>query len=147
MTLSNNVRRTVGIVVGALIGLWINFTFFPPCIGNIVGIAIGALIGRVAQWKDGAIYGAIISSILTLVVVLIRIPVDVSGDSITGSIYLDYLLLSVIGLVFGAIIGLLIGAIVGRILQAQAEGINLSVFVFIPVESNYFMLFPGCALQ
>jgi len=122
MTLSNNVRRIIGIIVGVLVGLWINFTFFPPCIGHIVGIAIGALIGRVANWKDGAIYGGIISSILTLLVVIIRIPLDFNGDSITGSIYLDYLLLSVIGLIFGAIIGLLIGAIIGRILQARAEG-------------------------
>jgi hypothetical protein len=44
------------------------------------------------------------------------------GPDFPGSIYLDYLLIMISGLMAGAIVGLIIGAVVGRILQEQAEG-------------------------
>lgn len=122
MTISTNTWRVIGIAAGTLVGLLTAFLISASCMANIAGVAVGASLGKIATWKEGAIFGAILNAILMMFLAPFSSPLPVQSASLGAMIYLQYALLMLAGFGLGAVLGLIIGAVVGRILQLQAEG-------------------------
>jgi hypothetical protein len=109
-------KKTIGSIVGVIIGTLICIVLPHPWIGVVVGVATGALFGYSASWKDGARRGEITGSLVILLAGFVIIPSKVrqSGFAFWDSFFF-YLILGVLG---SAMVGGAIGTVISWIREA-----------------------------
>jgi hypothetical protein len=122
MTITTNTWRVIGIAAGTLVGLLTAFLVSASCMASLAAVAVGASLGKIASWKEGAIYGAILNGILMMFLAPFSATLPIQDTPPGAMIYVQYAWLMLAGFGMGAVLGLILGALVGRVLQLQAEG-------------------------